>query len=133
VAAFLEPFWSSFSLFGSYAECDHKLKVSVCATSAQKCVRQSGCGVRAMNATAVSASTGVADSARALEQLDSTVDASLVTLPAARMQVNARGLALGILASLATVFALSWAQSFVIPAIAGHRDFVHGESARQWA
>jgi predicted PurR-regulated permease PerM len=61
----------------------------------------------------------MADSARAVEQLDSTVDASLVTLPAARMQVNARGLALGILASLATVFALSWAQSFVIPLLLG--------------
>ena len=54
-----------------------------------------------------------------MEPLDSTADASLVTLPAARMQVNARGLALGILASLATVFALSWAQSFVIPLLLG--------------
>ncbi len=35
------------------------------------------------------------------------------------MQVNARGLALGILAGLATVFALSWAQSFVIPLLLG--------------
>jgi predicted PurR-regulated permease PerM len=35
------------------------------------------------------------------------------------MQVNARGLALGILAALATVFALSWAQSFVIPLLLG--------------
>jgi predicted PurR-regulated permease PerM len=75
-------------------------------------------GLRAMNA-AVSASTGMADSARAVEQLDSTTDASLVTLPAARMQVNARGLALGILATLATVFALSWAQTFVIPLLLG--------------
>jgi len=72
-----------------------------------------------MNANAISASTGMADSALAVEQLVATVDASLVTLPAARMQVNARGLALGILASLATVFALSWAQSFVIPLLLG--------------
>jgi predicted PurR-regulated permease PerM len=35
------------------------------------------------------------------------------------MQVNARGLALGILAALATVFALSWAQSFLIPLLLG--------------
>jgi len=76
-------------------------------------------GVRAMNDTALSASSGMADSACAVEQPDSTVDASLVTLPAARMQVNARGLALGILASLATVFALSWAQTFVIPLLLG--------------
>jgi len=76
-------------------------------------------GLRAVKPAAVPASTGMADSARAVGQLDSTVDASLVTLPAVRMQVNARGLALGILAALATVFALSWAQSFVIPLLLG--------------
>jgi len=76
-------------------------------------------GVRAMNAPAVSTATDVVDSARAVEQFDPTVDASLVTLPPARMQVNARGLALGILAALATVFALSWAQSFLIPLLLG--------------
>jgi predicted PurR-regulated permease PerM len=76
-------------------------------------------GLRAMSADAVSGSSGAADSAPTVEQLDSTVDASLLTLPAARMQVNARGLALGILAALATVFALSWAQSFVIPLLLG--------------
>ena len=76
-------------------------------------------GLRAVNPVAVPASTGMADSARAVGQLDATVDASLVTLPAVRMQVNARGMALGILAALATVFALSWAQSFVIPLLLG--------------
>ena len=34
-------------------------------------------------------------------------------------QVDARGLALGILAALATVFALSWAQAFVVPLMVG--------------
>jgi predicted PurR-regulated permease PerM len=72
-----------------------------------------------MNAAAVSASIGIDESARAGEQIGSTVDASLVTLPAVRMQVNARGLALGILAALATVFALSWAQGFAIPLLLG--------------
>ena len=76
-------------------------------------------GWRAVNLIAVSASTSTADSARAGEQLDPTVEASLVTLLPARKQVNARGLALGILAALATVFALSWAQSFVIPLLLG--------------
>src|ERR1700694_484799 len=57
--------------------------------------------------------------ARAVEQRDSAAAASLVTLPAGRMQVKSRGLALGILAALATVFALSWAQSFVIPLLLG--------------
>jgi predicted PurR-regulated permease PerM len=75
--------------------------------------------LRAMNPAAVPASMGTVDSAGAVEQLDSSVDASTVTLPAVRMQVNARGLALGILATLATVFALSWAQGFVIPLLLG--------------
>jgi predicted PurR-regulated permease PerM len=72
-----------------------------------------------MNPTTLPVSIGVADSARVVP-LGSAVDrASLVTLPAVRLQVNARGLALGILAALATVFALSWAQSFVIPLLLG--------------
>jgi predicted PurR-regulated permease PerM len=72
-----------------------------------------------MNRAAESASTATTDSARAVEPLDPRGDASLVSLPPARMQVNARGLALGILAALATVFALSWAQSFLIPLLLG--------------
>jgi predicted PurR-regulated permease PerM len=77
-------------------------------------------GLCAVKPIAVSTSTNTADSdARPVERLDRGVDASLVTLPPARMQVNARGLALGILAGLATVFALSWAQSFVIPLLLG--------------
>jgi len=60
-----------------------------------------------------------ADSARAVEQTDSNVDLSLVTLPATRMPVDARGLALGILAGLASVFALSWAQGFLVPLMLG--------------
>ncbi len=35
------------------------------------------------------------------------------------MQVDARGLALGILAALASIFALSWAQAFVVPLLLG--------------
>jgi predicted PurR-regulated permease PerM len=42
-----------------------------------------------------------------------------LTLPATRLPVEARGLALGILASLATVFALSWAQAFLVPLLLG--------------
>ena len=62
---------------------------------------------------------GVADSEGTVERFDGTVRASLVTLPAVRRQVSAGGLALGILAALATVFALSWAQSFLIPLMLG--------------
>jgi predicted PurR-regulated permease PerM len=72
-----------------------------------------------MNSTAVPASIGTADSARAVEQLGSSVAESLVTLPATRMSVEARGLALGVLAAFACVFALSWAQSFVVPLLLG--------------
>ena len=39
--------------------------------------------------------------------------------PAARMSVDARGLALGILATIAVVLALDWAQSFVISLLLG--------------
>ena len=42
-----------------------------------------------------------------------------VTLPATRMGVGKRGPALGILAALASVFALSWAQAFVVPLLLG--------------
>jgi predicted PurR-regulated permease PerM len=72
-----------------------------------------------MNPAAVPFVAGTADSARSVEQGDAVVDASLVTIPATRMPVDARGLALGILAALASVFALSWAQSFVVPLLLG--------------
>jgi predicted PurR-regulated permease PerM len=44
---------------------------------------------------------------------------STVTLPPSRIQVDARGLALGILAALALIFALSWAQAFAVPLLLG--------------
>jgi predicted PurR-regulated permease PerM len=53
------------------------------------------------------------------EECSIAVDASLITLPAARMPVDARGLALGILAALALVFTLWWAQAFVVPLLLG--------------
>ena len=72
-----------------------------------------------MNPAAAPASIGAADSARAGEQQGPAVEASLVTLPATRMPVDARGLALGILAALAAILALSWAQAFVVPLLLG--------------
>src|SRR5271167_2258977 len=72
-----------------------------------------------MNSAAVPVSIGIADSARVVEHRGSAVDESLVTLPATRTAVEARGLALGVLAVLACVFALSWAQSFVVPLLLG--------------
>jgi len=72
-----------------------------------------------VNPAVVPASIGIAESARAVAQSGSAVDASLVTLPATRMPVDARGLALGILAALAALFALSWAQTFLVPLLLG--------------
>jgi predicted PurR-regulated permease PerM len=72
-----------------------------------------------MNPAAVPASIATVDATRPVEQLGSTVDPSLVTLPATRMPVEARGLALGILAALASLFVLSWAQGFVVPLLLG--------------
>ena len=59
------------------------------------------------------------DSTHAVEQSGSAVDASIVTLPASRPAVDARGLALGVLAALALVYALSWARAFAIPLLLG--------------
>ena len=72
-----------------------------------------------MNPTAVPAAIGTEDSARTVQQLGAAVDASLVSFPATRMPVDARGLALGVLAALASLFALSWAQGFVVPLLLG--------------
>jgi predicted PurR-regulated permease PerM len=72
-----------------------------------------------MSPTATSASTGMSDPALAVAQLGPGVEASPPSRPAAWTQVSARGLALGILAAIATVFALSWAQTFMIPLLLG--------------
>jgi len=72
-----------------------------------------------VNPTVVPVSIGIAEPARAVAQSGSAVDASLVTPPATRLPVDARGLALGILAALAALFALSWAQTFLVPLLLG--------------
>jgi predicted PurR-regulated permease PerM len=45
--------------------------------------------------------------------------AALVVAPAARTPVEARGLALAVVAALASIYALSWAQSFLVPLLLG--------------
>jgi predicted PurR-regulated permease PerM len=47
------------------------------------------------------------------------VDASQVTPRSSHVPVEARGLALGILATLASAFALSWAQTLLVPLLLG--------------
>jgi len=54
-----------------------------------------------------------------VQQPGPAADAAHATLPATRTPVDARGLALGILAALALVFALSWAQAFLVPLMLG--------------
>jgi predicted PurR-regulated permease PerM len=72
-----------------------------------------------MNSAALPPSAGSVGSARAREQRGSPADASLVTLPATRISVDARGLALGVLAALALIFALAWAEKFLVPLLLG--------------
>jgi predicted PurR-regulated permease PerM len=72
-----------------------------------------------MNSAALPPSAGSVGSARAPEQRGSPADASLVTLPATRISVDARGLALGVLAALALIFALAWAEKFLVPLLLG--------------
>jgi len=73
-----------------------------------------------MNMAAVPASDATADSARAAEPTGTAVDAPVVSFPATHVPVvDARGLALGVLAALASVFALSWAQAFFVPLLLG--------------
>ena len=50
---------------------------------------------------------------------DTAADASLVTLPETGIQVDARGVALSVLAVLVSLYALSWAQAFVVPLLLG--------------
>jgi predicted PurR-regulated permease PerM len=58
-------------------------------------------------------------STRATIAPNPAADASLVTLPETGIQVDARGVALAVLAVLASLYALSWAQAFVVPLLLG--------------
>lgn len=70
-----------------------------------------------MSSIAIPASLGTAD--QQAEQATSAVDASLVAVPEIRLPVDARGLALGIVAAFASVLALWLAQAFVVPLLLG--------------
>ena len=50
---------------------------------------------------------------------NSTVESSHATLPPTHVATDLRGTALAVLATLAVIFALNWAQSFVVPLILG--------------
>ena len=59
------------------------------------------------------------ESTHAVEQNPSAIVTSLVTLPASRPAVEARGLALGVLAALVSIYALWWGRAFAIPLLLG--------------
>jgi predicted PurR-regulated permease PerM len=75
--------------------------------------------VPTMEPTPIPVTVVTPDSPQAVEEGAAAVDASLVTLPASRAAVDARGLALGVLAVLASVYALSWARAIAIPLLLG--------------
>lgn len=70
-----------------------------------------------MSTAAIRASVVTADPAA--EEAAPAVDVSHVMLPGVRLPVDARGLALGVLAVLASVVALWWAQAFLVPLLLG--------------
>ena len=72
-----------------------------------------------MNSTLAPGATAENDVARPAEEDRSAAPASLAALAAVRLQVDARGLALGVLATLALIFALSWAEKFLVPLLLG--------------
>ena len=72
-----------------------------------------------MNPAAVAAPIDTAEPARVEAQPASAIAAAPVDFPSSQMPVDARGLALAILAALAVVFALSWAQAFLVPLLLG--------------
>ena len=72
-----------------------------------------------MSSAPVLASLGVAGATHAAAHDGSAVGALPVALPATRRSVDARGLALGVLAALALIFALSWAEKFLVPLLLG--------------
>jgi predicted PurR-regulated permease PerM len=72
-----------------------------------------------MKADAISALDNGADSARATSRLRPADPVAIEALPPMRSSSNAWTASLGILAALATVAALAWAQDFVIPLLLG--------------
>jgi predicted PurR-regulated permease PerM len=71
-----------------------------------------------MNSTLGPASTATVDTAR--PAVDKHPGAHpLLAVATVRMPVDARGLALGILATLATILAVSWAEPFLVPLLLG--------------
>jgi predicted PurR-regulated permease PerM len=71
-----------------------------------------------MGDACIAAVVVASESTHAVEQNPSAVE-SLVTLPASRPAVEARGLALGVLAALASVYALWWGRAFAILLLLG--------------
>ena len=72
-----------------------------------------------MTPAAIPTAIDTAESARVAEAARPTAATPATTLAAVRMLVDARGWPLGILATLALIFALSWAEKLLIPLLLG--------------
>jgi predicted PurR-regulated permease PerM len=74
-----------------------------------------------MNVTLAPAATANVDTAAPAAEDDRPAAAHplLATLASVRMRVDARGVALGVLAALSLLFALSWAEKFLVPLLLG--------------
>lgn len=72
-----------------------------------------------MNSALAPAATTNADSARSAEEDSPSANSLVATLATVRIMVDARGLALGVLAALALIFAVSWAEKFLVPLLLG--------------
>ena len=72
-----------------------------------------------MTIVALPAAHELSGSPRADEPQGGAADRPLGAHATVHVPVNARGLALGVLAAVAAVFALSWAQNFVVPLLVG--------------
>jgi predicted PurR-regulated permease PerM len=72
-----------------------------------------------MGDACIAAAVVVPELTHAVERSPSAVVTSLVTLPETRPAVDARGLALGVLAALVSVYALWWGRAFAIPLLLG--------------
>src|SRR5450631_244266 len=69
--------------------------------------------------SAQAAVVGKSDPTPPVESSGPSVDVSRENFPETLVPVYSRGMALGVLAVLASVFALSWAQSFAVPLLLG--------------
>ena len=93
---------------------------------------QTPVGLRALSGVANSPSTVLSDSTAALEPLDSTGDASLVTAAPRTDAGQCTGLGVGGAGGPCDRIRVVLGTDLSNTAVARHRDLIHGESSREW-